>query len=117
MIFLIDSYIIFYYLLIRIEINNECLRRYGDQNTPQIDLFSVDSIIQENTEEEFVPLEVVHNLNPSGMPPHQLSLKIGCIVMLLRNIDIDSGIVNGRRMKVKQIGNNNLKNNYYSSKS
>jgi len=35
--------------------------------------------------------------NESGVPPHQLRLKIGDPIMLLRNIDPSSGLANGTR--------------------
>lgn len=92
----------------RIELNNEALRRFGGPDTLQRDYYSVDRIIQERDndedQEEFVPLEFIHNLNPSGMPQHILSLKIGCQVMLLRNLNIDLGLVNGTRMVVRDLG-------------
>lgn len=31
------------------------------------------------------PIEYLHSLSPSGLPPHKLTLKIGAIVMLIRN--------------------------------
>lgn len=42
----------------------------------------------------------MNRLNISGLPPHQLNLKIGAVVMLLRNMNPSKGLMNGTRMKV-----------------
>ena len=37
---------------------------------------------------------------PSGMPPHCLTLKIGCFILLLRNLSPNNGLLNGTRLVV-----------------
>uniref|UniRef100_A0A0L8HWT7 DNA helicase Pif1-like 2B domain-containing protein n=1 Tax=Octopus bimaculoides TaxID=37653 RepID=A0A0L8HWT7_OCTBM len=37
------------------------------------------------------------------MPPHRLNLKIGVIVMLLRNLSITQELCNGTRLKVQRL--------------
>ena len=37
------------------------------------------------------------------MPPHELKLKEGCIVMLLRNLHATRGLCNGTRLRVEMI--------------
>ena len=39
------------------------------------------------------------------MPPHKLKLKVGCNVMLLRNLNSKRGLCNGVRLKVLHIYN------------
>lgn len=39
------------------------------------------------------------NIIPSGMPPHVLNLKAGCIVMLVHNLSLRQGLCNGTRLK------------------
>ena len=46
------------------------------------------------------PLEYLEKETPIGLPPHNLMLKIGMPVILLRNIDILSGLCNGTRMTI-----------------
>jgi ATP-dependent DNA helicase PIF1 len=38
-----------------------------------------------------------------GMPPHQLALKVGVLVILLRNLDASSGLCNGTRLVVRRL--------------
>jgi ATP-dependent DNA helicase PIF1 len=52
------------------------------------------------------PIEFLNGLNPSGMPPHELKLKIGAIIMLLRNLNTKLGLCNGTRMVVKDLKQN-----------
>ena len=39
-------------------------------------------------------IESIHKLFPSGYPPHELKLKLGTIVILLRHLSTKDGIVN-----------------------
>lgn len=59
-----------------------------------------------NTEDEsdfVIPSDVLHTLTPSGSPPHNLKIKIGSFVMLLRNINPKIGLCNGTILKVDRI--------------
>jgi len=48
-------------------------------------------------------LEFVHTLRPGNLPPHKLELKVGAIVMLLRNISLSEGLCNGTRLQVTKM--------------
>ena len=63
----------------------------------QVTLNSADSVEES---EGFFPLEYIHSLDIPGMPPHELRLKKGCPVILLRNLDPEKGLCNGLRYKI-----------------
>ena len=74
-------------------------RRPGEQRI----YLSVDQAICDNKEEQQnYPLEFINSLTPSGMPEHRLCLKVGSIIVLLRNLDIQ----NGTRLTVKLLYEN-----------
>ena len=46
------------------------------------------------------PNEYLNSLSPPGLPPFQLQLKVGCPIILLRNIAPKIGLCNGTRLRV-----------------
>lgn len=52
------------------------------------------------------PVEFLYKQQPSGMPPHSLKLKVGAIIMLLRNLDPKCGLLNGTRLIVIELHTN-----------
>ncbi|CAG8727804.1 5221_t:CDS:2, partial [Gigaspora margarita] len=66
---------------------------------------SADNIIIEDGADNtnVYPIEYLNSLNPSGMPPSKLDLKIGCPIMLLHNLAHRQGICNGFRLIVVQL--------------
>jgi hypothetical protein len=77
------------------EINDEVLGiLVGDSRI----YFSCDTIEDESPEDSTnFPLEFLNSVTPSGLPPHMLKLKIGAIIMLLRNLNSNRGLCNGTR--------------------
>ena len=79
----------------------------------QISFYAIDSIKNDDGVEGHdlqvnIPVEFLNTLNPSGLPPYKLNLKIGCIVMLLGNLSVSKGLCNGTRMVVKAFRQNVL---------
>ncbi|XP_017239700.1 uncharacterized protein LOC108212487 [Daucus carota subsp. sativus] len=67
-----------------------------------VSYFSVDSAEDfGGTEAEMnsaFPIEYLNSINVPGMPPHDLKLKVGVVVMLMRNLNQTLGLCNGTRM-------------------
>ena len=45
-------------------------------------------------------------LREPGIPPHKLSLKVGCIATIMRNISMEDGLVKNSRVRVIGLLNN-----------
>ena len=58
------------------------------------------SIDQVNDHDIRAPIEIINKLTPQGMPLHAITLKIGSIIMLLRNLNPPEGHCNGTRYVV-----------------
>ena len=70
---------------------------------------SVNNLITEEEREILqFPSEFLNSLEVSGLPPHTLTLKERAIVILLRNINVTQGLLNGTRMIVKKMNENSL---------
>ena len=50
------------------------------------------------------PNEYLNSLDPSGLPRFKLELKVGCPIMLLRNLSPKDGLCNGTRLMVVRCG-------------
>ena len=59
--------------------------------------------------EDHFPIEVLNEQLPSGFPPHQLRLKLGMCVIILRNFDRRTNVANGTKAIVMRITRNALK--------
>lgn len=55
-----------------------------------------------------IPLEYLNSLTPSGMPRHKIVLKVGAVVMLLRNMDKNRGLTNSTRLIVRHLSDHIL---------
>uniref|UniRef100_A0A6N2MFD4 ATP-dependent DNA helicase n=1 Tax=Salix viminalis TaxID=40686 RepID=A0A6N2MFD4_SALVM len=68
---------------------------------------SVDSVSTSSTETDdassLYPIEYINQLEFNGVPSHELALKVGTPVMLLRNISPSIGLCNGTRLIITQL--------------
>lgn len=69
--------------------------------------FSADSYVTDDptsTVSMQLPLELLNSTVINGFPLHKLALKVGCPVLLLRNLDPPRGLCNGTRMIITALG-------------
>ena len=80
------------------EINNAVLARLcGEEKT----YLSADSAFQDGAIfDPSVPQEYLNTVNLPGMPLHNTTLKVGCPIILIRNLEPAVGLCNGTRMIV-----------------
>eukprot|EP01084_Bolivina_argentea_P097928 176027_1 len=66
-------------------------------------LNSNDTVIDTGSDETKFDVQDLWDITAGGIPPHELKLKIGVPVMLLRNLRPQNGLCNGTRMVIKNI--------------
>lgn len=86
------------------ELNMAMLNKMeGDERS----YLSFDSVCRVNTdtndEELLYPSEFLNSLDFNGLPPHDLRLKVGAPVILLRNLNQSAGLCNGTRLIILQM--------------
>ena len=62
---------------------------------------SCDSVSESET--HMYPSEFLNTINLQGIPPHHLELKVGAVIILLRNLNPSEGHVNGTRYMVQNL--------------
>jgi hypothetical protein len=78
------------------EINAEVLKVF-----PGIErLYSSADSVKGAEDGNMYPVEYLNSLNMGGLPPSQLCLKPGVVLMLLRNLDLGRGLCNGTRLRL-----------------
>lgn len=66
---------------------------------------SIDSIEDaDGVDETLFQIEFLNNMNPNGMPPHVLELKVGAPLIIIRNLN--AGLCNGTRVQVCRLTKN-----------
>jgi PIF1-like helicase len=80
------------------ELNTKILERLPGTETT---FLSADKASDKNANNNIpFPLEYLNNINIPGIPLHKTVLKVGCPVILLRNLDPSAGLCNGTRLLV-----------------
>ncbi|XP_024007971.1 ATP-dependent DNA helicase PIF1-like [Eutrema salsugineum] len=64
---------------------------------------SIDPSDTSNHDSSVYTPDFLNNIKISGLPNHCIKLRVGAPVMLLRNIDPNSGLCNGTRLQVTQL--------------
>ncbi|XP_076959297.1 uncharacterized protein LOC143635319 [Bidens hawaiensis] len=88
------------------EITDSLLKFFpGDE----VEYLSSDTIcsseyINDTVDTALYPPELLNGLRISGLPNHQLVLKVGVPVMLLRNLNQKEGLCNGTRLQIISLG-------------
>ncbi|XP_076933572.1 uncharacterized protein LOC143599520 [Bidens hawaiensis] len=88
------------------EINERMLAIFPGE---EVEYLSSNSLAEfEDVSEDFDPQlyspDLLNGLKMLGMPNHRLVLKVGVLIMLLRNINHKKGLCNGTRLQVVSLG-------------
>ncbi|KAG8371199.1 hypothetical protein BUALT_Bualt13G0062200 [Buddleja alternifolia] len=70
----------------------------------EVTYYSFDSVA-DDMRNLYLP-EFLNSISPGNLPPHELTLKKGSPIMLLRNIDPKIGLCNGTRLICRRFGRN-----------
>jgi len=84
-------------------VNNQCIPHIVGEEKVYLSCttYQVDPERAPQGDVHFLP-ENVTALNHRGLPPHILRLRIGCRLMLLRNMSIADGLCNGTLLQVER---------------
>uniref|UniRef100_A0A914NGS9 ATP-dependent DNA helicase n=1 Tax=Meloidogyne incognita TaxID=6306 RepID=A0A914NGS9_MELIC len=90
-----------------VDLNNSIV--LSSFNTESMDYYSIDKCTNENPLSPYAADSDVAGLNkltPAGIPAHHLHLKVGSIIVLLRNLNTSKSLCNGTRLIVKKLQTN-----------
>jgi hypothetical protein len=80
------------------EINARMIDRFPGKATVFYYFDSVDDDERNNYPQDFL-----NSITPNGLPLHELIIKINCPLILLRNLDLHSGLCNGTRLVIRVV--------------
>ena len=78
---------------------------------PHDQVFEYISVDETSTDEAALmyPVEYLNTIDHSSLPPHRLILKVGCPIMMLRNVNPDEGLCNGTRLICTELHRYNIR--------
>nr|CAI5849661.1 unnamed protein product [Callosobruchus analis] len=72
----------------------------GDHTT----YLSDDSVVTEDDGQRLnFTIEFLNSINPPGMPQHRFKLRVGTVVMLLRNLNTKKGLPDGTKLVISNM--------------
>ncbi|KAL6873859.1 hypothetical protein ACP4OV_013941 [Aristida adscensionis] len=83
------------------QLNSKMIDKFPGQEKVYHSFDSVD-----DDSHNLYPIDFLNSITPNGLPPHVLKLKINCPVILIRNLDPNSGLCNGTRLMVRGLQEN-----------
>lgn len=90
-----------------LEINDLIVRRVEGE---EFIYYSSTSVECDNPlDQENYPIENAFDETPNSYPPHRLIMKVGAMIILLKNWSLKDGLCNGTRMRVTQLNQHSIK--------
>ena len=90
-----------------LEINDLIVRRVEGEEFVYLSTTSVEC--DNPLDQEHYPIENAFDETPNSYPPHRLIMKVGAIIILLKNWSLREGLCNGTRMRVTEMNHYSLK--------
>jgi ATP-dependent exoDNAse (exonuclease V) alpha subunit len=87
------------------DINEEMLRQFPGEEKVFVSADSVKNNGENGNDDLLCPVEYLNSIHCSGLPLSKLKLKVGCPVMILRNLNPGEGVCNGTRGIVTRMSN------------
>ncbi|RIA05770.1 hypothetical protein BRARA_K01203 [Brassica rapa] len=84
-------------------INDYMLDKLDGEEMIYLSADSIDPTDTKAVNDEALDSDFLNNIKVSGLPNHRLRLKVGCPVMVLRNVDPPEGLMNGTRLQITQL--------------
>uniref|UniRef100_A0A0D3DMZ3 ATP-dependent DNA helicase n=1 Tax=Brassica oleracea var. oleracea TaxID=109376 RepID=A0A0D3DMZ3_BRAOL len=80
-----------------------CLNVASSEERVYLSSDSIDPSDKFSVNDQALTPDFLNKIKVSGLPNHSLRLKVGCPVMLLRNIDPTGGLMNGTRLQITEM--------------
>ncbi|XP_048627537.1 ATP-dependent DNA helicase PIF1-like [Brassica napus] len=84
-------------------INQHMLDKLDGEERIYLRSDSIDASDKFSVNDQALTPDFLNRIKASGLPNHILRLKVGCPVMLLRNIDPTGGLMNGTRLQITEM--------------